>query len=233
MPDGLAGAIAVRVTVSDKGGHLIHSERSVFELAQIKYAQPTPQQFRTTMGSATTPTHSLIDTTTTSQARARATRLYSDALIHRDRGEHREGIARLREAVRLDPQMTDAFAEMAGMLYILGDHDRALSAYEISLAQKPTMRKALQGAARVYRQRHDYTSAAQNLRTILRHNPNDAEVWMNLGDVAIYQGDELLARECYTRASTIDPNATEVVGAAHKRLALMQESSRMYSPRDK
>ena len=137
----------------------------------------------------------------------------------------------MREAIRLDPQLTDAFAEMAGMLYLLGDTDKALSAYELALAQQPTLRKALQGAARVYRHKHDYRSAAERLRTILRYNPNDAEVWMNLGDIAVYQGDEILARECYTRATQIDPDATEIIASARKRLALMQEVSRTYKPR--
>ena len=48
------------------------------------------------------------------------------------------------------------------------------------------------------------------------------ETWLNLGDVAIYQGDELLAREHYTRAATLDPTATEVVEKARLRLAELE-----------
>ena len=68
--------------------------------------------------------------------------------------------------------------------------------------------------------------AAERLRTILRYNPNDAEIWMRLGDVAVFQGDELLARECYTRASQIDPSAGGVIAEARERLALMAKTSR-------
>ncbi len=53
---------------------------------------------------------------------------------------------------------------------------------------------------------------------------------MNLGDIAIYQGDEILARECYTRATHIDPQATQVIADAQKRLDLMAEVSRGYQP---
>jgi hypothetical protein len=53
---------------------------------------------------------------------------------------------------------------------------------------------------------------------------------MNLGDIAIYQGDEVLARECYTRATQIDPSAKQVVADAGKRLELMAEVSRRYRP---
>jgi cytochrome c-type biogenesis protein CcmH/NrfG len=117
---------------------------------------------------------------------------------------------------------------MAGMLYRAGDFDRALNASEIALKQQPTLRGALQGAAMAYRQKKDYSSAAARLRTILRDHPQDAEIWMNLGDVAVYQGDELLARECYTRAMEVDPDAARVIEDARKRLALMAEVSRTY-----
>ena len=146
----------------------------------------------------------------------------------RDQGDHRRGIARMREVVGLDPQMTEAFAELGGMLYFLSDFERALSAYDLALQQRPTMRAALQGSAKVYRQLADYASAARHLRTILRYNPDDAETWMNLGDLGIFQGDEVLARECYLRATQIDPEAKAIIEQARQRLALMAEVSRTY-----
>jgi cytochrome c-type biogenesis protein CcmH/NrfG len=165
------------------------------------------------------------------KAGTRAAQVYIDALARRDRGDYRGAMARLREAARLDPQMTDAFAEMGGMLYLLGDFDRAQSAYDIALTQQPVMRKALQGIAKVHKQKRDYNSAAERLRTILRYSPDDAEIWMNLGDIAVYQGDEILAQDCYTRASQIDPDKPEIIEAARKRLNLMQKVARSYQPR--
>ncbi|UCE60514.1 MAG: tetratricopeptide repeat protein [Phycisphaerales bacterium] len=232
VPEDVTGPVAVRVTVRDKGGHLAHSDEQVIETVAV--AQPGARRKAYTLAGSS---NGVVDSSMTPVAypevRARAARLFADALAHRDAGDYRRGIMRLREAVRIEPQMTEAFAEMADMLYRLGDYDRALNAYEIALTQKPTMREALRGAARVYRHKHDYASAAERLRTILRYNPNDAEVWMNLGDIAVYQGDDILARECYRRATTIDPNATEVVAAGQKRLELMWEVSRTYQPRGK
>ncbi len=164
------------------------------------------------------------------QAKERARNLLSEAATLSDENEFRLGISRLRQAVRLDPQLTEAFVEMAGMLYRIGDTDRSLNAYDIALRQNPGMRSALQGSAIVHSQLKNYSSAANQLRTVLRYNPNDAEIWMNLGDVAIYQGDEVLARECYLRASSIDPEATQVVADAQKRLELMSNVSRTYNP---
>ena len=63
-------------------------------------------------------------------------------------------------------------------------------------------------------------------KTRVTTNPKDAEVWLQLGDVAVHQGDEVRAREYYTRASQIDPQASIVIADAQKRLALMAEVSR-------
>jgi Tfp pilus assembly protein PilF len=117
---------------------------------------------------------------------------------------------------------------MADMLYGIGDLDHALNAYELALRQQPNMPEALRGAAMVYQRNNDHATAARYLRTILRHDPGNAEVWMNLGDVAVFQGDELFARECYSRAAEIDPGAAAVVEEARKRLALMEQVSRSY-----
>lgn len=241
VPRTLSGTLEVRVTAMDKGGNIAHSKPRAVELVdprvfELLDASAVGQRNRALEhASAFAGGESALATQSSSSRRAsaRAARLYADGVAHRDRNEYRRGIARLREAIRLDPQLTDAFAEMAGMLYLLGDTDKALSAYELALTQQPTLRKALQGAARVYRQKHDYRSAADKLRTILRYNPNDAEIWMNLGDIAVYQGDEILARECYTRATRIDPDATEIIDSARKRLALMREVSRTYKPTDR
>jgi len=230
VPEGLSGRVAVRLTVTDKGGHRIDSEQQVIELAPV---QPIERAGDASLGVSATTLASAgrnVALPGLAQSTEKARRLFSEAEVCKQRGEFREGIARLREAVKLNPRWAEAFAEMADMLYRIGDPDRALRAYELALKQQPTMRSALRGAAMVYRQRNDHVAAARMLRTILRYNPNDAEVWMNLGDIAIYQGDEVLARECYTRATQIDPGATRVIADARKRLELMAEVSRRYRP---
>ena len=229
LPGDLVGAVAFRVIVTDKGGHRVVSEQQVIEITRTLPGE-TP---RTGIEVGVPAVASRDAVTWTSSraaeaARVRASRLYAEAMSYRQRGDYREGISRLREAVRLDPQLTDAFAEMGGMLYLLGDLDRAQNAYEIALDQQPTMRAALNGAAMIHRQRNEYTKAAERLRTILRYNPNDAETWMHLGDIGIFQGDELLARECYLRATRIDPEATRVIEDSRRRLDLMAEVSRAF-----
>ncbi len=233
IPDNLVGLVALRVTVGDRGGHRVHSE---VQNVQVVETTPTPERSAPSrLAQADSRVGLVLDggmdaVTGSKRSRKLADRFFAEALKHRDRGEYRSGVARLREAVRLDPQMTDAFAQMGGMLYRLGDLERALTAYNIALQQQPNLRSALSGAARIYMQKEDYVMAADRLRTVLRYDPKDAQMWMYLGDVAVYQGDEMLASECYTRATRMDPEALEVIEEARKRLALMSQLSRTYKP---
>jgi Flp pilus assembly protein TadD len=224
LPPELTGPLAIRVSVEDDGGHVIRSEEQVIE----------PVSARSDAASA------LGDPTTTSAdkasgeravsalARERARQLLEEGLAYRDRAQFHAGITRLREAIRLNPELTEAFAEMGGMFYRIGDYDGAAGAFEIALKQQPGMRAALRGAAMVDRQKGDYASAAARLRAVLRHHPDDAEVWMNLGDIAIFRGDEILARKCYTRATEVDPEATQIIKDARERLTVMAKVSRTY-----
>ncbi len=234
LPEDVSSrSVAVRLTVTDSGGHRVYSERQVLEILPAYSEQRSESMPVTTGGAGVASVGATMALTGSVRAKQRAQRLFSEALACRKRGEYRDGIARLREAVKLNPQWAEAFAEMADMLYGIGDLDRALNAYELALRRQPAMRSALRGAAMVYRQKNDHVGAARLLRTILRYNPNDAEVWMNLGDIAVYQGDEVLARECYTRATQIDPDATQVITDARRRLELMAEVSRRYQPNGK
>jgi hypothetical protein len=221
VPDSFTGTVSVRVTVSDLGGHRADSETQTIEVGRspATRVEPPPQ---------TAPATGRDDATLAGSKRAkeRIAKLLGEASAHRERGEYSQAVARLRDVIKLDPQRTEAFVEMGAALSGMGDHERAIGAYDLALKQNPNLRSALQGSALVYKEKNDFPAAAERLRTILRYNPHDAEVWMNLGDVAIYQGDEALARDCYTRASQINPKAVETIAEAQQRLALMLETSR-------
>lgn len=230
LPESLTGPVAIRLTVRDGGGNQVNSERRVVEVAPA----PAPAETQRVDTRPVAPTRDAVyaafsaGRSETTATRTRAPSLFDEAMELRDRGEYREGIMRLREAVKLNPRWPDAFAQMGDMLYRIGDLDRSLNAYELALREQPSMRTALRGAAMIHQQKKDHPSAARYLRRILRYDANDAEVWMNLGDIAIYQGDEVLARECYTRATRTDLSATQIIDDARKRLALMAEVSRRY-----
>ena len=256
IPDELTGSLAIRVTARDNGGHAVSTDPQTVEVPSARFSSSTLSSTSrpasvlpgrgasipvtsaiagtvpVTNGSTTAPGNENAigsDTAALSgskRAKERAQRLLTEAIVLGQRGELRDAIARTREAVKLDPESTGAFTEMGDLLLRLGDPERSLNAYEIAIRQKPTARNALVGAARVHTQRKDYPAAAERLRTVLRYNPADAEVWLNLGDVAIYRGDEVAAREYYLRAAQIDPSATKVIDDAKKRLQIMADATK-------
>jgi Tfp pilus assembly protein PilF len=226
-PVDLTGSVAIRATVTDEGGHRVTSEPQVLDIAVRSEASASEQAPETAAREASG--HPVIQAALGTSTENRARVLLREALAEQERGDYRRGISVLRKAVTLDPGMTDGFVAMADMLLRIGDLEPALNAYEIALRQQPRLRSALRGAAMVDRKQKNYTRAAERLRTILRYNPDDAEVWMNLGDVAVFQGDDVLARDCYERAATIDPQAETVIEQAQRRLSLMHEVSRPYA----
>lgn len=240
VPDDLSGTLGVRIVVTDNGGHRVESARHVLELTQPSPAETTPAA---PMGGARPAinnvgpqrpilvgrsVHGVADAMPTNAPKRRASELFDEALSLRDAGDARRAIARLREVAKLDPKMTSAFSEMGSMLYRLGDYVNALDAFDVAIKQKPGMKASLKGAAMALKQLNKYESSAEKLRTILRYHPSDAQTWLDLGDMGIFQGDELLARDCYIRAGEVDPQATETKEQARKRLALMAEVSRSY-----
>jgi Flp pilus assembly protein TadD len=223
VPPEVTGSVAVKVVATDRAGHRAESESHWVEVTAppsiiapqeaVKLtAMPKPMDDAALAGSQ--------------RAKERAVQLFEQALEQAKSGQLAGGVSRLREAVKLDPHMTQAFAEMGGMLYLLGDLDRSMGAYEIALKQQANSREALRGIAKIHERKGLMPSAAEKLQTILRYNPKDAEVWLQLGDVAVHQGDEVRARECYMRASQIDPKAATVIADAKQRLTLMAEVSR-------
>ncbi len=231
VPSYLSGAVAIRVAVTDGARHRVVSQPRTIELKStsstpnVQYPPARPQTSkspRPLFGSTqSSPLGSLR-----SSPRSKAAQLITEGLAARDRGDIRRAITQLREAVRLDPQRPDAFVELGRMLYGMGDMDQSLSAFQLALGLAPTMRSALQGAARVNSRRRNFAEASKLLRTILRHSPNDAETWMNLGDISVFSGDESTARDAYRRAADIDPSATEVIAQAQQRMVLMENASK-------
>ncbi len=221
VPETLSGRVAVRVVVRDRGGNRSESADMSVELVPLS---TSPDGVEST---------SVVEADGTRNAapsqeavRLRVEKLLVEGRALRERGDHRRAISRLREAVALDPQCTQAFDELGALLYRIGDLERAKSAYDIALRLDPTMRSALVGSADVLREQRSYGAAAERLRTVLRAHPQDADAWIRLGDLGIFQGDELLARECYLRAAKIDPQSTALVEEAQRRLLLMAEANR-------
>lgn len=225
VPAGLPGRIVLRVAVVDRGGNRAEAA-GAFELAQPAPGQPA-MAADTGEGEVVA---SLTGTTATidEPARQRSRKLYEQGIWHRDRGERKLAMARLGDALKLNPGFAIALVDLGSLLYAEGDYEAALEAYQLSLKQDPYLRSAVEGVARVNIARRKFDQAGEQLWRLVRRNPDDVEAWLHLGDVAIYRGDELSAREHYQRAATLNPTATEIIERAQRRLADISGLRRRY-----
>lgn len=151
-----------------------------------------------------------------------AQRKYDSGTWHRLRGETDLALARYREALQLDPQLSAARHDMAGLLFMIGRSEEAELELRTVLADVPTHRGAIKALALVQTRRQNYRSAGETLQRLLLLEPHDAEAWLSFGDVAMFMGDRAGAREAWAKVEGLK-GASE---AARRRAA---ERMKLYS----
>jgi len=150
---------------------------------------------------------------------ARAKKLHEAGTWYRLRGDPVMAALRFREALQADPGFTDALNDLAGVLYLQGNYAESANVFNTLLNQVPNHRGALKGLALALVACREYKSAERFLMQLAALDEGNAEAWLNLGDVSFLQGNRAVARDYWTKASTVDPNAAEVIDLARKRLA--------------
>lgn len=155
----------------------------------------------------------------------RAQQLYRAATYYRLRGLHGHpadlalAILRFREALEADPTHTSARLDLAGVLLLQDKSEEAHDVYSQLLTHQPTHRDALQGLALTQVRLRQYDSAKKTLMRLVGLYPDDAEAWLNLGDVCLTSGDVASARTYWSRATTAQPDADDLVQKARLRLS--------------
>ncbi len=213
IPVDLQGEVMFRMTVRDRGGHAVQCASKAIAIQ----AEPTPDpsmpemlnEEYTPLGDPPTPTAAEMQ---------RARELLRKGRRHALQGEHALAAARLREALELDPRMPEALVELGGALYALNQFEPSVRAYDLALRQTPQDRSALEGIARSLMALNKHSAAEAKLLEIVESDPKDVETWLHLGDVAIYRGNEVAARDYYLKAATLRPEARSVADRARARL---------------
>ncbi len=162
---------------------------------------------------------SVLDT----RAAKEAKKQYDLATWHRLRGENEIALSKYREAVRLLPEYHAARNDLAALLCQLRAYDDAETEYLAVLKSDSKHRSALKGLAWVQARKRNYRSAHGTLEKLLLLDPQDAEAWLNFGDVRLFMGDRSAAREAWIKSAAIDAASKEIRGRAEKRLEMYQD----------
>ena len=219
VPTDFHKRIRVRITVRDRSGHAVEAISPATDIKRPVPPAPPPRQRNTIVSRTGDARLTGLGGDNLANHQNRALQLYQQGKRHSIRGEYRLAESRLRDSLALDPDLTVALVSLGEALYAQGDLTRSGEAFRMALGSRPGSRNALQGLALTYIGERRFGDAVQQLSYIVQANPRDAKAWLNLGDIAIYQGDELLAREHYRRALTRDRNATETIERAKLRMA--------------
>jgi TPR repeat protein len=136
--------------------------------------------------------------------RARASLELGQSLIAR--GEMGAATIPLREALRLEPDLSEARASLGLALYALGDVDGAIDELRGLLRQRPDAVQARLTLATALMAKPDWPAAQQELQEIVRREPDHVQAHYSLGLVRYAQGDVEGAIEAYRKVLAGSPD---------------------------
>lgn len=254
VPDDLRGDVEFRLTVRDQSGRSSRCIRPL-EITPIGQTQEKPDQ--TSVATTTDmvsmeserpnwalagfgedsagpmarsiPVQTTLPAGVTERDRLRALELLNRARRHADNGGLELAVLRYEDAVRINPGLDEALVELGDALYALGRWDESVARYDQLLARVPDARDALIGSARSLVKQHRFADAQERLGRIVNRNPRDAETWLHLGDIAVYRGDQVLAKEYYTKAATMAHEDIATVNRANERLQMLPALTSQYA----
>lgn len=154
------------------------------------------------------------------EASTEAEKRYDQGTWHRVRGEYDLAMVRFREALKHDPNLVGARNDLAGLLFLRGQHEAAEQEFKRVLTVDPRHVPALKSLALVQATSRNYQSALESLNKLLLIDETDAEAWLYLGDVTMFRGDRLAAREFWARSRDLKTASDETVKRASRRLAI-------------
>ncbi|HUW81280.1 MAG TPA: tetratricopeptide repeat protein [Phycisphaerae bacterium] len=216
-PPELVGAISLKLSVSDMAGNVTEQVWSQLTIDPPAGAQREPATSQPVAQTPPKPPQEPVEPPDADIAEP-ARRKVELATWHLVRGEYDVAAERFREALQLDPTLVDARNDLAGILYKQERYDRALSEYQRALALDPAHTQALEGLALTYMQRHEPDLAQAALQKMLLSTPDDPEVWLNLGDLALKMNQRTRARTCWEKAAQLSSPGSPTVTRARQRL---------------
>ena len=116
------------------------------------------------------------------------------------------------KAVRKDEKDLAAKAQLARMLYLKGDHDRATRTCEEILVSDPSNTDALELMAARHMASREYEKAAGICQRMLNSDPGNADAMVALAETRAWTGDRGKAEEMFRRAIRADGSRNRAVG---------------------
>ena len=123
--------------------------------------------------------------------------------------DYAQALSAYDEALRLNPQLAEAYNNRGIAKYELGQYAAAVEDYSTALRLKSNFANALNNRGNAYTALSQHNNAAQDLQAALRLNPDNAIIHNNLGSAYYSMKNYDAALSEYTRAIALNPNFAE------------------------
>jgi choline-sulfatase len=112
-----------------------------------------------------------------------------------------EGIAKVRRALALDPDIVEAYTMLGNMNGKLARHEQSIAAYRKALELDPENENAAFNLALAYKTAGRFDAAAAGFERVRRLNPRDIKSQYQLADIAMQRKDFATAEAILRRAA--------------------------------
>ena len=143
--------------------------------------------------------------------------LYSRGVLAENKKQYDVAIALFNKAIQLSPGYADAYLELGGVYYELGDFDKQLEMYQKAAVFAPKDFNVLYYLATAYEDKGMYDQAIAQYESTLRLKPNHKNSLYQLAILYLVQGDKEKAAALASRLEHVDS------GLAGEITTLLQE----------
>ena len=233
VPRDLRGRITVKIEITDRAGNMASdTSRPVLLDSPMSGAALPAQTQPLALQGVDAPAAQSKPALSTAEPDdlpnpTRAQELHELGLWHKNQGEYALAVERLIEAMNLNPYIKSPAYDLADIYYVQSNYQGALDIYGNILEKHGADRRASRGSALAMMALSKYPDALRQLEQVLQSAPNDAEIWLDAGDVLLSMSQPAQARSYWQEAARLTPGNSNIAGRANKRLAkygLRQES---------
>jgi lipoprotein NlpI len=127
-------------------------------------------------------------------------------VAYRNKGNYDQAIQDFDKAIRLKPDIAEAFNNRGVTYDYKGDYELAIQDYNHVIKLRPDYAPAFNNRGLVYHEKGEYDRAIQDFDQAIRLKPGYAEAFESRGSAYLARGDYDRAIQDYGQAITLEPN---------------------------
>ncbi len=233
IPASASGRLSLRFVMTDRAGNRARADWNALDVSAVvpAVASTTPSTktddwpdlyVESTTGDGSPRPPTAVDVTNAASDPLAAGVVSVEALRQRAR-EHLASnevplaLARLADAIELEPENPELLVDLGEALFKAGRHEDATKQFEAVLARNPRHERALEQLALTLATRRQFPEARERLLVLIQIQPENADHWLHYGDVEYRLGNAAVALRAWRRVLDV-PGTAIIRQQAQRRL---------------